>query len=45
MVHKIKEKEKFFDVRIVGKSTMLDENEVVDLLYEALKNKAEFKIR
>ena len=38
-------KEKFFDIKIWGKSTILDEAEIVDIIYEALKDKSEFQIQ
>jgi len=36
--------ENYFELKIVGKSTLLEEWEVVDLIYELLEGKAEFKI-
>lgn len=38
------EKENYFDVRIQGKSTLYTEQEIIDLLYEFLKDKAEYQI-
>ena len=38
-------KENFFEIKIIGKSTMYTEEELVDLLYEFLKDKAEFQIQ
>lgn len=43
MVHKTKEN--FFDIRITGKSTVMAEDEIVDLIYEKLKDKAEFQVK
>ncbi|MBA7647022.1 hypothetical protein ES703_54791 [subsurface metagenome] len=38
-------KENYFDIRIRGSSTIYTEQELTDLLYEFLKNKAEFQIQ
>jgi hypothetical protein len=38
------EKEHYFEIKIIGKSTLYDETEIIDLLYEFLQNKAEFNI-
>ena len=38
-------KENYFEIKIVGKSTLYTEKEIIDLLYEFLKGKAEFKIQ
>jgi len=37
--------EHFFDLRIIGSSTTHDEQELIDALYEFLKDKAEFQIK
>lgn len=37
--------EHFFDIRIVGSSTTHDEQELIDALYNFLKDKAEFQIK
>jgi hypothetical protein len=37
-------KENYFEIKITGKSTLYDEQEITDLLYEFLKDKAEFQI-
>ena len=34
-----------FDIKIVGSSTIYTEQEIIDLIYEALKDKAIFKIQ
>jgi len=38
-------KENYFEIHITGKSTIYTEAEIIDLLYEFLKDKAEFKIQ
>jgi hypothetical protein len=38
-------KEHFFEIKIVGKSTTHTEAEIIDDIYEFLKDKAEFKIQ
>jgi hypothetical protein len=37
------EKENYFEIKIWGKSTIYNESEIVDMIYELLKNKAEFQ--
>lgn len=36
--------EKYFEIKIVGKSTTHTEREIIDAIYQVLKDKAEFKI-
>ncbi len=36
--------EKFFEIKIVGKSTTHEEWEIIDLIYNLLSDKAEFQI-
>lgn len=38
-------KENYFEIKIIGKSTTHTEQDLIDLLYELLKDKAEFKIQ
>ena len=36
--------EKFFEIKIIGKSTIHEEWEITDMIYNLLSDKAEFKI-
>jgi len=44
MPKKEEETEYFFELKIEGSSTIYTEEELIDLLYEFLKDKAEFQI-
>jgi len=38
-------KENYFEIKVWGKSTTHTEQEITDLIYELLKDKAEFQIQ
>lgn len=41
----INQKENYFNINIIGKSTTHTETEIIDVIYETLRDKAEFKIK
>jgi hypothetical protein len=39
------EKENWFEIKVTGSSTIYTEDEIITLIYELLKDKAEFQIQ